>query len=515
MNDLEVYRMYSFANHLAKQHHFEILHINEENEEIWLVKYQDKQSIITRIFHKDYNWKNHLKQDIGSVFQRVKSMGKLLQGKQIIIHNVYIAKHTPVDDWELLKKPMVLREKKPIAMHVYYMDENNFEQEEARYFKTTGMEQESTHNLVSEENLSLEIEHHKQELESMYEHQRKQTEGVFHFGKPLLTYIILALNILMFIVLELKGGSNSIETLIQFGAKYNPAIMMDGEWWRIITSMFLHIGFLHLAMNMLAVYYLGTLVERIYGSWRFFIIYMLAGISGGLASFTFSMSVSAGASGALFGLFGALLFFGTQYRHLFFQTMGTNVLVLIVINLIFGFSVPQIDNGAHIGGLIAGFIAAAIVSVPGKRKLLTQATAILIYVLASIGLIYFGIENNENNAAYQLAHIEELVQENEYEEIIDRATKALENPGDFESVLLFQRSYAYIGMEKYDLAIKDLEQSIALDELPEAYFNLAILYQDTGETEKADQAVRKAYELNPDDDMYQELYEEITGETAK
>src|SRR5699024_640721 len=140
--------------------------------------------------------------------------------------------------------------------------------------------------------------------------KRKKEENVFSFGRPKLVYILLVINLFMYFVLQANGGSESIETLIKYGAKYNPAILKYEEWWLFVRSMFLHIGFIHLLMNMLAVYYLGTLVERIYGSLRFIVIYFLAGIGAGFASFAFTTSVSAGASGALFGLFGALLFFG-------------------------------------------------------------------------------------------------------------------------------------------------------------------------------------------------------------
>src|SRR5690625_7775775 len=97
-------------------------------------------------------------------------------------------------------------------------------------------------------------------------------------------------------------------------------------------------------MNMLALYYLGTAVERIYGPRKFLFIYTLGGVVGGLASFAFTVNVSAGASGAIFGLFGALLFFGLTYKKIFFQTMGKGLLILIGINVVFGFVVPQIDK---------------------------------------------------------------------------------------------------------------------------------------------------------------------------
>ena len=98
-------------------------------------------------------------------------------------------------------------------------------------------------------------------------------------------------------------------TLIEVGAKYTP-LLLDGEWWRLVTTMFIHIGFLHLMMNSLALYFLGTLVERMYGSLRFFGIYVVAGITGSIVSIWTNLSIGAGASGAIFGLFGALLYFG-------------------------------------------------------------------------------------------------------------------------------------------------------------------------------------------------------------
>ena len=98
------------------------------------------------------------------------------------------------------------------------------------------------------------------------------------------------------------------------------------------------------------------------------IIYVVAGIFRTLASLLFSPSISAGASGAIFGCFGALLYFGTIYPSLFKRTMGGNVLIVIAINLIFGFSVPGIDNAGHIGGLIGGYLAAAIVHFPKSTK---------------------------------------------------------------------------------------------------------------------------------------------------
>lgn len=286
-----------------------------------------------------------------------------------------------------------------------------------------------------------------------------ETKNILSFGKPFFTYVLLAVNILMFILLEAAGGSENMENLIRFGANINPAVL-DGEWWRILSSMFLHIGLFHLFMNMLALYYLGTTVERLYGKGRFLIIYLLGGIGGGLASIAFTVNVSAGASGALFGLFGALLFFGLIYKRLFFQTMGSGLLMLIGINVIFGFIFPQIDNGAHLGGLIMGFVASAAVHLPGKRKPLRQAAAFLLYCVFISGLILLGIRSSESDVSYQLMRMDTFFENGNYEFVAEATSKGLENPGGLEAQLLFQRSFAYIKLDKSDLALAELEQSM-------------------------------------------------------
>ncbi|WP_099158506.1 rhomboid family intramembrane serine protease [Virgibacillus ndiopensis] len=512
----EQYLMYRTAYLLVKNHHFEVLHINNQEEEIWLEKFENKTSHIVRLVHNGFSWTNHLKKDIALVFQKTKAMVRYLQGKHIEIHNVYVSSHAPVDDWELLKKPLQLNEKNPIKMNVYYLEENEIENERSRLFKSLDFSATTDSENITDSEKEQKIIEYKNELGNNFYHKQKEAETVFSFGKPFLTYLLLLINIVMFIMLEMKaGGSQSTENLVNFGAKYNPAII-DGEWWRIITSMFLHIGLLHLFMNMLAVYYLGNTSERIYGSWRFLVIYFLAGIGGGLASFAFTFNVSAGASGALFGLFGALLYFGLLYKKIFLQTMGKGLLILIGINIVFGFSFPQIDNGAHIGGLITGFVASAIVGLPKKRKMFTQICAFVLYVLITGGLIIFGVHNNINSANYQLVKIDELLQQENYEGVVERATKGLEHPEELEAQLLFQRSYAYIELNKTNLAIEDLEHVVEIkNDMPEAYYNLAILYSNRGDKQLAKEAVEKAYQLKPNDDEYIRFYEQITGEKPK
>lgn len=160
---------------------------------------------------------------------------------------------------------------------------------------------------------------------------------------------------------ELSGGSTSTRTLIAFGAKVNPLIA-DGEYWRLLSAVFLHIGPMHLIFNSVALLSFGRLAEAIYGHWRFLAIYLVSGIAGTTFSYLLSRGVSAGASGAIFGVAGALAVFFAANRNkgpLAVQGQLGSIVALLVINGVFGVINPMIDNWAHAGGLIAGAALAA------------------------------------------------------------------------------------------------------------------------------------------------------------
>lgn len=389
----EQYYMYRLAYNLVNEENYQILHMDMNKNELWLEKNNRKASKIVRLIHQGFDWRNHLKNDINAVIDRVRDMNQLFTGKDIEIYNIYVTAHEPVDDWESLKKPMILDEEKPLIMKVFYVTKDNINVEQTRLLEQIDSDIAGNTQLPVESIQEDDVERYKKTLFSKLNKRNEHIKDVFSYGNPQFTNTFILINIIMFFMLEINGGSANVENLIQSGAKYNPAII-DGEWWRIISSMFLHIGFLHLLMNMIALYYLGTAVERIYGSIRFFIIYFLAGIGGGLTSFAFNVHVAAGASGALFGLFGALLFFGVMYKRLFLQTMGKDIIVILIINLAFGFMVPQIDMGAHIGGLISGFIAASILYVPYKRNIVIQMIAAIAFLAISIFLIQYGLHVN-------------------------------------------------------------------------------------------------------------------------
>lgn len=189
---------------------------------------------------------------------------------------------------------------------------------------------------------------------------------------PTITYTLIGLNLLVFILEIVWGiaqyndwnGSQNINVLVDLGAKVNEFIALEGHYWRLFTAMFLHIGILHLLFNLYALYAVGSMVESYYGHWRYAIIYLLGGLFGSLGSFFFSDSISAGASGAIFAIVGAAAAYFYMYRENFGsrgRAVLQNILVVIIINLAFGFagqgvSSQGVDNWGHVGGLIGGLI---------------------------------------------------------------------------------------------------------------------------------------------------------------
>jgi rhomboid protease GluP len=169
---------------------------------------------------------------------------------------------------------------------------------------------------------------------------------------------MMGLLIVVFVIETLAGGSERTRVLISLGANVGP-LVTAGDYWRLFTANFLHIGLLHIAFNLYALYIVGTEVEMFYGPWRFLVIYLLSGLSGAIASYAFTYGLSAGASTAVFGLIGTLFAFFTRNRAVFGEmsrTRLTNLIVVIAINVFYGLSVSAIDNWGHIGGFLGGFI---------------------------------------------------------------------------------------------------------------------------------------------------------------
>lgn len=179
----------------------------------------------------------------------------------------------------------------------------------------------------------------------------------------LITYILIGINVAIFLGEAVLSGFNLFDTtnnaLVLWGMQDPILILQYGQYWRILTAMFLHASLIHIALNMLSLFIIGRVVEMYYGSWRYLLIYLLSGIAGGLTALFIAPTQVIGASGAIFGVFGALGMFYFLNRHalgVYGRGAIGNWVFWLVLNLVLGFSMGGISMTAHIGGLVGGLI---------------------------------------------------------------------------------------------------------------------------------------------------------------
>lgn len=218
----------------------------------------------------------------------------------------------------------------------------------------------------------------------------KQAEEVFAEKTPYITYGLIALNVIIFLLMYIFGnGSEDTLTLIKFGA-LSKVLVELGDYYRLLSSAFLHIGFLHLLCNMYALYILGKDIEGYFGRAKYIFIYIISALVGSFVSIIFmdDYVVSAGASGAIFGLMGALLYFGYNYRVTLNNAINRQIIPVIVINLLFGFLSTGVNNFAHLGGLLGGYIASTAVGVKYKSTRSEKVNGSIVLTLLFLFLIY-------------------------------------------------------------------------------------------------------------------------------
>lgn len=243
-----------------------------------------------------------------------------------------------------------------------------------------------TNGLKKTDNLD-KIIHVTNDINKKTEIENLKYEDVFKPKKIIVTKVLIILNILLYII-SLFISDNFNKSLLILGAN-NRGLVLSGDIYRLITSAFLHGNIIHLLVNMYSLWIIGKEVENYLGKIKFLIIYFLSAVMGSLFSIVFlENSISIGASGALFGLMGSLLYFGYHYRLYLSNALTNQIIPIIVINLLFGFSISGIDNAAHIGGLIGGYLSTMIVGLKYKSNKTERINGLIVYILLLIFLSY-------------------------------------------------------------------------------------------------------------------------------
>lgn len=190
---------------------------------------------------------------------------------------------------------------------------------------------------------------------------------------PYVNYMLITLNALYFLFLELVGSSQDLECMIRYGALVKPLVLGKGEFWRLLTAMFMHFGIEHIANNMLILFVLGDNLERALGKVKYLLFYLTCGIGANVVSLFVGrtgegLAVSAGASGAIFGVIGGLLYAVTINRGRLEDLSTRQLVVMIAFSLYFGFTSAGVNNAAHVAGLVIGIVMAVILYRKPRQK---------------------------------------------------------------------------------------------------------------------------------------------------
>ena len=336
---------------------------------------------------------------------------------------------------------------------------------------------------------------------------------------PVATYVILGLNFLVFVLMVyldattlpklnellsriVTGMSTDPEFLLRLGASFGP-YTRRGEYWRLVMPMFLHIGLLHLAMNNYSLYVLGRLLEPIYGYGRFAFLYVVAGVGSAFVSMSMSDKVSAGASGAIFGLAGIMLVAGYLHRGAiplqWGRAFGRGMLPVIVLNLALGGALHQwVDNWAHLGGLVSGCILALLIPPPKRDFIPGQPMEEHSHALVAIPIVVvtiaaaFTVQNYRasSDVTSLLIQGDRFVAVKRDDWALDRYRQAAlrlprdERPHERLGVL-------YLREKKWPDAIREFNQAVQLGSIsPAPQVGLAQAYQGVGNTDKAREALQ-------------------------
>ena len=320
----------------------------------------------------------------------------------------------------------------------------------------------------------------------------------------LVTQAFFAINVIVFIAMAFAGVSPiepSSQDLIRWGANAG-VLTLAGQWWRLLTCVFLHIGILHIAFNMWCLWDLGALAESLYGHWTFAAVYLITGLSASVASSAWHpFGISAGASGAIFGIAGALIasFYLGEFSLPRTAISGTlrSVVMFAGYNLVFGALWGRTDNAAHVGGLVSGLILGALIARVAPDRDLVRRSAVLLFGVFLVGL---GVLWLQHSRSY-LIHTQNgasLLREHKSDQAIAELQVALQQRPDFAPAR-FYLARAYLSKNDLDRAQTELQRVISASPKDEgAYYYLGYIYLEKKQPQQARDIFQQLIQVSPD-----------------
>jgi rhomboid protease GluP len=350
-------------------------------------------------------------------------------------------------------------------------------------------------------------------FEEIVEKKRMESNVEFKSKDSIITYILIALNLFIFVIMGIYSWETGIDynkLLFEFGSKENASII-QGQYWRFITPMFLHANIMHVALNCYTLYLIGKLSERIFGKAKFITIYFIAGILGNIFSFAFNSNPGVGASGAIFGLFGAVLFKCIEKPALFKSGLGPNILGAILINLFYGFSKSGIDNFAHLGGLIGGFTVAGIFNESKKRLLyFNRYIYVLLALIITTSAVWWGFNNTQSKTIRLATQLEQDFKAQNWKAVESNSKEILAANPDKNTKIYALKCIinADIFLLKYDAAVNYSKDLIELDP-KDGHYCLGIVYYNAKNLDLAKEEMLKAKSLGANYDNVDTILKSI------
>ena len=319
------------------------------------------------------------------------------------------------------------------------------------------------------------------------------------------TQAIFGINVAVFIAMVLAGVSMfdnpAGQDLVRWGANFGP-LTASGQWWRLLTCVFIHGGLLHIAFNMWCLWDLGRLAESVYGHWTFAVVYLITGLSASLTSLAWNPAVlSVGASGAIFGIAGALLasFYLGEFSLPRAAITGTmrSVAMFVGYNLIFGAVMARTDNAAHVGGLVMGLILGALIAkvAPLQDDLLRRAGVLLVGVLLVTGGVRW-LQHSRSYLASMTQAQRSLIEGKTIDAIAQLNAVVRQRPDYWPAHLQLARAYTI----QHDLGKAEVELKRVIELNPRnenAYYFLGYTELEQKRPDQAREAFTQLLKLNP------------------
>src|SRR5713101_4485012 len=324
-------------------------------------------------------------------------------------------------------------------------------------------------------------------------------------GSMVVTQAIFGINVAVFIAMTMAGVSMldnpAGPDLVRWGANFGP-LTVSGQWWRLLTCVFIHGGLLHIAFNMWCLWDLGRLAESVYGHWTFAVVYLVTGLASSLTSVAWHPAgLSVGASGAIFGIAGALIasFYLGEFSLPRAAVMGTlrSVVTFVGYNLVFGAVMSRVDNAAHVGGLVTGLILGALIArVAPDRDAPMRRIAVLALALVLIGGGTAWWLHSRDYIRHTRRGVEFLAENKADQAIAEFQTVLRQRPDYPAARFALARAYA----SKGDLASAEAEFKRVLELNPgneSSYYNLGFLYLEEKKLPQARETFQRLLAIKP------------------